>query len=135
MTIEKLKPDTMPPTHGYPQATVATGSRMVFTSGQVGMGLDEKMVAGGDDYAALMKQAVLNGYAAVTAAGGTPSDVVRLMIYVVDPTPAKLEQVYAGYGEAMQTLGARPSAMTLIGVTALSEPEYFVEIDITAVLD
>ena len=133
MTIEKLKPETMPPTHGWPQVMIATGQRLVFTSGQVGQGTDEQALAGPEDYEGQMYHALLNGYAGITAAGATSADVVRLMIYVVDPTPAHLEQVYAGFGKALAELGARPPAMTLIGVTGLSEPEYKVEIDMTAV--
>ncbi|GAA1948917.1 RidA family protein [Nocardioides panacihumi] len=135
MTTEKLKPETMPPTHGWPQVTVATGSRIVFTSGQVAQDAAERMVAGRDDYEGQMLQSMLNGYAGIAAAGGGPADVVRLMIYVVDPTPANLEQVYAGFGKALAEVGARPSTMTLIGVSGLSDPDHVVEIDMTAVLD
>ena len=134
MTIEKLKPETMPPTHGWPQVTIATGTRLVFTSGQVGQDADEKMVAGPDDYAGQMRQAMLNAYAGIAAAGGGPEDVVRLMIYVVDPTPANLEQVYAGFGNALGEVGAKPSGMTLIGVSGLSDLDHKVEVDMTAVL-
>ena len=135
MTTQKLLPETMPPTHGWPQVTVATGSRMVFTSGQVAQDTSEQMVAGPDDYKGQMLQAMLNGYAGVAAAGGTPEDVVRLMIYVVDPTPEKLEQVYAGFGKALAQLGTKPATMTLIGVSGLSDPTHKVEVDLTAVLD
>lgn len=135
MTIEKMWPDTMPPTHGWPQVTVATGSKLVFTSGQVGQDTDEKMVAARDDYEGQMYQSMMNGYAGITAAGGQPSDVVRLMIYVVDPTPENLEKVYAGFGRALKDVGTKPAGMTLIGVSGLSDPEHSVEIDMTAVLD
>ncbi|WP_185736095.1 RidA family protein [Nocardioides sp. LS1] len=135
MTTQKLLPETMPPTHGWPQVTVATGSRIVFTSGQVAQDTSEEMVAGPDDYKGQMLQAMLNGYAGIAAAGGTPQDVVRLMIYVVDPTPETLEQVYAGFGKALAKVGADPATMTLIGVAGLSDPTHKVEVDLTAVLD
>ncbi|GAA3649463.1 RidA family protein [Nocardioides ginsengisoli] len=135
MTIQKMWPDTMPPTHGWPQVTVATGSKLVFTSGQVAQDTDEKMVAGPDDYEGQTYQSMINGYAGIAAAGGTPRDVVRLMIYVVDPTPENLEQAYAGFGRALADVGAKPSGMTLIGVSGLSDPTHKVEIDMTAVLD
>ena len=135
MTIHKIKPDTMPPTHGYPQVIVATGTKLVFTSGQVALNTDEKLVANRTDHEGQTYQSVLNGYAGIAASGGQPTDVVRLMIYVVDPTPDNLEKVYAGYGKALAELAAKPSAMTLIGVSGLSDPDHTVEIDLTAVLD
>ena len=135
MTIEKLRPDTMPPTHGWPQVTVATGTKLVFTSGQVGQDTDEQMAAGPDDYEGQMHRSMLNAFAGITAAGGHPQDVVRLMIYVVDPTPANLARVYAGFGKALADVGCKPSGMTLIGVSGLSDPDHKVEVDMTAVLD
>jgi len=101
----------------------------------VALNTDEKLVADRTDYEAQTYQSILNGYAGIAAAGGQPTDVVRLMIYVVDPTPDNLEKVYAGYGKALAELAAKPSAMTLIGVSGLSDPDHTVEVDLTAVLD
>ena len=125
----------MPSTHGYPQVMVATGAKLVFTSGQVALDAEEKLVANRTDYEGQTYQSVLNGYAGIAAAGGQPADAVRIMLYVVDPTSDNLEKVYAGYGRALEALAARPSTMTLIGVSGLSDPDHVVEVDLTAVLD
>jgi len=105
----------------------------VYTSGQVGIHADYSLA--GSDYRSQARRAAENVYAAITAAGGTPSDIVRLMVYVVDATESNLEELYAGLAEAGQAAGAGTTTMTLIGVTALSEPGWLLELDATAVID
>lgn len=134
MTIQKINPDTLAKAHGYAQVIVGSGSRLVFTSGQGALDADGKLVGEGPDYHTQARQAAGNVYAAVAAAGATAADIVRLMVYVVDPTEENLEQVYAGLGEAARAAGAKSTAMTLIGITAMSEPGAVVEMDATALL-
>lgn len=133
MTLEKINPDTLARPHGFAQVIVATGSKIVYTSGQVGIDTDYKLA--GADYRSQARKAAENVYAAVAAAGGTPADITRLMIYVVDATETNLEELYAGLGDAGQAAGAKATTMTLIGVTNLSDPSWLLEIDATAVID
>lgn len=133
MTLEKINPSSLARPHGFAHVVVATGSRTVYTSGQVGIDTEYNVV--GADYRSQARKAAENVYAAVEAAGGSAADIARLMVYVVDATPAHLEDLYAGLGEAAQAAGAKASTMTLIGVTALSDPAWLLEIDATAVLD
>ncbi|WP_165964111.1 RidA family protein [Actinomadura sp. KC216] len=133
MTLKKIDPDTLAPPHGHAQVVVASGSRIVFVSGQVGIDADERLVGAG--YRAQGHRAAMNAYAAVTGAGGTPADIVRFTVYVVDPAAANLEELYAGLGDAARSAGAKRTAMTLIGVTGLSMPGALVEIEVTAVID
>ncbi|NBE49993.1 RidA family protein [Streptomyces boluensis] len=132
MTIEKINPDTIAPPHGHAQVVVATGSKLVFASGQVGIDKDEKLV--GDDYRSQGHRAALNAYAAISASGATPADIVRLTVYVVDPAQKNLEELYAGLGAAAKEAGAKTTAMSLIGITGLSMPGAFVEIEATAII-
>jgi enamine deaminase RidA (YjgF/YER057c/UK114 family) len=133
MTIKKINPETLARPHGFAQIVVATGSKIVYTSGQVGIDADYNLA--GSDYRSQARRAAENVYAAITAAGGTPSDIVRLMVYVVAATKSNLEELYAGLAEAGQAAGAGTTTMTLIGVTALSEPGWLLELDATAVID
>ncbi|GAB3680938.1 RidA family protein [Saccharopolyspora tripterygii] len=133
MPHEKINPDALARPHGFAHVVVATGSRTVVTSGQVGVDADGKLV--GTDYRSQARRAAECIYAAVAAAGGTPTDIVRLMLYVVDPTESNLNDLYQGLGEAAREAGAGRTVMTLIGVTALSEPGWLVEMDATAILD
>lgn len=132
MAIQKFNPDTLPKPHGYAQVIVGTG-KLVFTSGQVGIDIDEKLV--GADYRSQARQTAANVYAALAAAGAEAKDMVRLMLYVVDTSEENLEQVYIGLGEAAAEVGAKATTMTLIGVAGLSVPGAVVEMDATAVLD
>lgn len=135
MILEKINPDSLPKPHGFTQAVVATGSRFVYTSGQVGIDKDSNLVGGERDYRAQGRQAATNIYEALVAAGAKASDIVRLMMYVVDPSADNLEQFYAGFGEAGREVGAKSTSMVLIGVTALSVPGAVVELDATALID
>jgi enamine deaminase RidA (YjgF/YER057c/UK114 family) len=135
MILRKLDPDTLAPPHGWAQTVVATGSRFVFASGQVAARTDETPAAGPTDYQGQANRATANAYEAIIAGGATVADIVRLTIYVVDPTPENLEALYRGIGEAGHEYGARRTAMTLIGVTGLSDPRYKVEMEATALID
>lgn len=135
MTIQKINPDTIAPPHGHAQVIVATGGKFVFTSGQVAIDVNEKLIGAGADYEAQGYKAVSNAYAAITASGASPRDVVRMMVYVVNPASENLEQLYAGLANAMRDAGGKTTAMTLIGITGLSEPGAVVEVDMMAVAD
>ncbi|GAA0577520.1 RidA family protein [Kribbella sandramycini] len=129
-----IDPAALPAVDVYHQVAVATGSRMVFVAGQVSWDADGQTVGAGD-LAAQVEQAYLNVNTAVTAAGGTFDDVVRLTCYAVDWTPDKMPALLDGINRAKSKLGvtAAPPA-TLIGVAALDVPEHLIEIEATAVL-
>lgn len=133
MTLEKSNPPTLARPHGFAQVVVATGTRTVFTAGQVGIEPDYTLA--GKDHRSQARKAAENVYAAIEAAGGTASDIARLMIYVVDATAPNLDEVYMGLAEAGKDAGASTTAMTLVGVTSLSDPSWLVELDATAILD
>src|SRR5882672_10565742 len=108
--------------HGFSQAVIASGRKMVFISGQTAWDA-WKNIVGGDS--ALEK--------AMQAAGGTLKDIVALRIYVVD--------YQAESGTAVGTVlreffsQEKPPASTWIGVSALAVPEFLIESEATAVLD
>ncbi len=61
--------------------------------------------------------------------------MAKVTLYVVEWERSKIEAIGAGIGAAAEKLGVNPvKSATLIGVTALFEPDYLVEIDATAVL-
>jgi enamine deaminase RidA (YjgF/YER057c/UK114 family) len=135
MTVELLNPDGLPKPDVYRQVAVATGSKLVFLSGQVARDADGNPVGAGD-LAAQVEQALLNVATGVAAAGGTFADIAKLTIYVVDWTPDKMGPFGEGVMRAAGALGVDPTkAVTLLGVAALAEPDLLVEIEATAVLD
>jgi enamine deaminase RidA (YjgF/YER057c/UK114 family) len=134
MTVTAFNPENLHQPAFYRQVAVATGSRLVFIAGQIARDLDGSTVGAGD-LAAQTTQALLNVNAAVTGAGGSFADITRLTFYVVDLTPDKRAAFRAGAMRAAETAGldlARP--MTLLGVTALAEPDLLIEIEATAIL-
>jgi enamine deaminase RidA (YjgF/YER057c/UK114 family) len=135
MTIELLNPDGLPKPDVYRQVAIATGTKLVFLAGQVARDADGVPVGAGD-LAAQVEQALRNIVTGVTAAGGSFADIAKLTIYVVDWTPDKEPALGEGFARAAASLGIDPrKAATLIGVTALAEPDLLVEIEATAVLD
>jgi enamine deaminase RidA (YjgF/YER057c/UK114 family) len=135
MTVELLNPEGLPKPDVYRQVAVATGSKLVFISGQVARDAEGAAVGAGD-LAAQVDQALRNVAEGVTAAGGSFADIAKLTIYLVDWTPEKMADLGDGVMRAAVALGVDPTkAVTLIGVAALGEPDLLVEIEATAVLD
>lgn len=78
-------------------------------------------------------QVIQNILVALEAAGATPSDVVRTVIYVVSTIREELSEVWAQLN-ASPLAPAFTSASTLLGVAQLGFPGQLVEIDVTAAL-
>ena len=134
MSVQLLNPPTLPQPEVYAQLSIAEGSKLVFISGQVARDATGAPVGPGD-LAAQAEQAYANLHAAVTAAGGSFSDIAKLTIYLVDWEPGKMAQLAEGAVRAAQRLGfdlVRP--ITLLGVAALGEPDLLIEVEAIAVL-
>ena len=135
MSIELVNPRGLPTVDIYKQVAIATGSKLVFTAGQVATDSDG-VVQGQGDLAAQVEQCYLNVGTALSAAGATIDDVVKLSAYFVDWTPDKMAPFVEGVGRAAAHLGVTPTApLTGIGVAALAAPEFLVEIEATADLE
>lgn len=129
--ITRLNPDGLPAVTGYCQLTVAEGTRIVHVSGQVGIDAEGELV--GPDHRSQIEQAMRNLQLALAAAGATVEEVVKSTFYVVDYSP----DVLGSLAEASAAVfGPEPPvfAVTLIGVAALADPRYLIEIEATAVL-
>ncbi|MGW3646984.1 RidA family protein [Streptomyces sp. NPDC000878] len=135
MAITLLNPEGLPKIDVYRQVSVATGSKLVFVSGQVSWDADGVTVGEGD-LAAQVEQCYVNVGTALAEAGATFDDVAKLNFYVVDWTPDKMPTLLEGISRAAKTLGVTPvPPATLIGVATLDIPDHLVEIEATAVLD
>jgi enamine deaminase RidA (YjgF/YER057c/UK114 family) len=132
--IELMNPDGLPKPDVYRQVAVATGTRTVYLAGQVARTAAGDPVGTGD-LAAQVEQALVNVDTAVTAAGGSFADIAKLTVYIVDWQPEKMAALGEGAGRAAARLGIDPvRPITLLGVTALAEPDLLVEIEAVAVL-
>jgi enamine deaminase RidA (YjgF/YER057c/UK114 family) len=135
MSVTLLDPEGLPQAPTHRQMSIASGSRLVFLAGQVAWDADARMIGEGD-LAAQVEHCYLNVATALTAAGASFDDVVKLTVYFVDWTPDKLAVAGEGIARAAETLGitALPP-LTGIGVAALAEPGLLVEVEAIAVLD
>src|SRR5215510_4395778 len=133
MPKEFINPDSLFQSlpYGFSQIVVATGKKMVFISGQTAW--DEgKNIVGGDSVLEQAKQTFRNLEKAMEAAGGTLKDIVALRIYVVDYQA----ECGTAVGIALREFfSGNAPASTWIGVSALADPEFLIEIEATAVLD
>ena len=117
---------------GYHHVAVASGSRVVFTAGQVPLDADGRLV-GRDDPVAQTEQVLRNLRASLEAAGATPDQVVRTTVFVVARSPDDLGMVWRAFrGSTTCPVSGAPS--TLLGVERLGYEGQLVEIEAIAVL-
>ncbi|MBT2117166.1 RidA family protein [Dyella sp. LX-66] len=131
MTLTCINPQGLPAPQTYTQVVVATGSKLVFVSGQEPEDIDGKLVGPGD-LAVQARQVFANLGRALAAAGAEPRQVTKITIYVVNYNRDECLPIIEA---ARQTLfGDHKPADVLLGVTSLS-PGYLIEVDAYAVID
>ena len=133
-THRRLRPfntrDTYPEQrldNDFCQAVVAGNT--VYLRGQVGQNIDTYESVGIGDVVAQTEQAMSNVALLLGEAGSTLADIVKIVIYLVDPRYR--EPVYQVVGRWLK--GVHPVSTGVV-VTALARPEWLVEIDVTAVI-
>jgi enamine deaminase RidA (YjgF/YER057c/UK114 family) len=131
MALELVNPDELPTPDSYTQVVAATGSRMVFVAGQMAEDAQGNLVGPGD-LAAQARQVFANVGRALAAAGAKPEQVTKITIYVVHHRPEYLPEISAA---RVAVFGEHKPADTLIGVEALAEPKYLIEVDAIAIVD
>jgi enamine deaminase RidA (YjgF/YER057c/UK114 family) len=132
MGLERVTPAGLFKPAAYTQVVVARGRRMVFIAGQVSIDAEGKLVSAGD-FAGQVKQVFANLRTALAGAGATPADVSKITIYIVNYKP----ELRLLIGEARAALFGATTlpASTLVGVQALAEPGFLIEIEAIAILD
>jgi enamine deaminase RidA (YjgF/YER057c/UK114 family) len=131
MTLKYINPNDLPTPQTYTQVVVATGSKLVFISGQEPEDIHGNLVGRGD-LAAQAHQVYANLGRALAAAGAGPQHVTRITIYLVN---YKRDECLPVIEEARKALfGAHKPADVVLGVERLS-PGYLIEVDAIAVID
>lgn len=128
--IRTVQPEGWQRPKGYANGVAFTGETL-HIAGQVGWDASEKMVS--DTLAGQFAQALENVITIVRAAGGEPSNIVSMIVYVtdVDAYRASTKEI----GDAWRSkMGKHYPAMALIGVKELLEPGAIVEICAVAAL-
>jgi enamine deaminase RidA (YjgF/YER057c/UK114 family) len=130
MPLERVNPPSLARPSGFAHAVVAAG-RMVFLAGQVALGADGTIV--GDTVAEQFGRALANVLEALRAAGGSPSHLASLTIYVIDLDDYRSQS--GDIGAAWRRLvGREYPAMAAVGVSRLWDPAALVEIQGFAVI-
>ena len=131
MSIERVNPPSLPAPSGFAHAVIATRGRLVFLAGQTA--LDASGAVVGDTVVEQFELALANVLTALAAAGGTPTDLASLTVYVVDLAD------YRAHGREIGAVwrrlaGRNYPAMAAIGVSRLWDEAAVVEIQGFAVI-
>lgn len=129
-----LNPETLFPSqqYGFSQIVTSRGGTTVHISGQVGWDARQDIGDAGDLHVQAVR-ALENIERAVVAAGGSRHDVVSLRIYIVG-------ELIHNAGAVRESLLAffdskRLPTSTWIGVTALANRDFLIEIEAIAVIE
>jgi enamine deaminase RidA (YjgF/YER057c/UK114 family) len=128
--VQRVNPPDLAPATGFSHAVVATGT-IVFLAGQTALDPAGRIV--GDTVVEQFRHALGNLFTALAAAGGTPSDLASLTVYLVDIADYRANA--REIGRVWRELaGTDYPAMAAVGVTRLWDAEALVEIAGHAVL-
>src|SRR5207245_238478 len=126
--IKRTNPPTLAKPTGYTHVVEAIGGKTIYISGQIALDQDGKVV-GQSDMKAQAEQVFKNLQAALTAAGATFKDVVKMNTYTTD-----VSQVQAVRDVRARYFGDTVPASTLVQVVHLARPEFMLEIEVIAVV-
>lgn len=132
MPFDLLNPDDLGPTKGWTNGMLApVGGRLLLIAGQ-----DAAEPGGGvttDEFTKQFRQALDKVLTVVRAAGGGPTDVGRMTVFVTDLDAYRASRRALG-SLWQETMGRHYPAMALVEVTRLVDPRAQVEIEATAVI-
>jgi enamine deaminase RidA (YjgF/YER057c/UK114 family) len=128
-----VQPEAWPKARGYVNGMITTGrgERVLFIAGQIGWEPDGTFTT--DDLGEQFAKALDNVLAVVAAAGGQPTSIARMTVYVTDLQAYRERTQMIGLAWRKR-LGRHYPTMALIGVAGLLEPRALVEIEATCVL-
>jgi enamine deaminase RidA (YjgF/YER057c/UK114 family) len=130
MPLTPVNPPSLAPPRGYNHGMKGVGE-LLFVAGQVGWAREGHVVSA--DFVSQFQRALENVIDVVWAAGGKPTDIARMVVYVTDKSEysARAREI----GEVWRArMGRHYPAMALVEVKALLDDEAKVEIEATALL-
>ena len=132
MTFETINPQSLGAPSGYANGLLTEpGGRLLFIAGQIAWNQNQEIVS--SDFVEQFDKALENVMTVVNEAGGKPSDIARLIIYVTDKQAyrQRTREVGERYRKHM---GKHFPAMVLVQVAGLLDDAAKVEIEGIAVL-
>jgi enamine deaminase RidA (YjgF/YER057c/UK114 family) len=128
--LQFIQPADWAPAKGYSNGALVRGPTL-YVAGQIGWNAKQQFET--DDLGEQFAQALDNVLAVVSAAGGAPTDVAKMTVYVTDLDAYRVST--RAIGAAWRTrFGKHFPAMALVAVTGLLEPRAKVEIETIAVV-
>ncbi len=129
MKLTHLNPDTLHKNPAFSQGVSVEGpAKTIYVGGQNAIGVDGKVV--GADLATQTEQAFKNVLAVLAAAGATQENVVKLTVHIVHD--GAIEQAF---GAAQRAWGRHATAISVLKVAALANPQFLVEIEAIAAVE
>jgi len=132
MAFKLINPTSLGAPRGFSNGVLTdAGGRLLFIAGQVAWQEKQEIVS--HDFVDQFDQALANVITVVSAAGGTATDIARLVIYVTDLN--EYRRFGREVGERYRArMGKHFPAMVLVEVSGLLEEAGKVEIEGVAVL-
>ncbi|UMP05844.1 RidA family protein [Amycolatopsis sp. EV170708-02-1] len=128
--MERINPPGLGRPSGFSHAVAASG-RFVFLAGQTALDEENRIV--GDGVVEQFERALSNLLTALRAAGGEPSDLCSVTIYIVDMDDYRAHAREIG-AVWKRLAGSEYPAMAGIGVSRLWDAEALVEVQGFAVV-
>src|SRR4029450_12684917 len=129
---EHKNPPGLSAPRGYTHVVAVSGGRTVYVAGQVALDVRGEVVGKGA-LRAQARQVCENLRIALAGAGASYKDVVKWTTYVVNLKADDLPAIREARAEALKD--ATPPASTLVGVQALANPGFLIEVEAVAVVD
>lgn len=132
MSFTFINPEELGGPRGYSNGVLAeAGGRLLFIAGQIAWNEEQRIVS--DDLVAQFDRALANLIAVVSAAGGRPDQIARLILYVTDKNEyqRRMKEIGDRYRAHM---GKHFPAMVLVEVKSLLDDAARIEIEGMAVL-
>lgn len=132
MSFTIINPESLGAPRGYSNGLLAdAGGRLLFIAGQIAWDQDHKIVS--KDFVEQFDKALENVVIVARAAGGEPTHIARLLIFVIDKIEyvERTKEVGERYRKHM---GKHFPAMALVQVRGLLDDAAKVEIEGIAVL-
>ena len=132
MAFTFINPDSLGAPSGYSHGLIADAhGKLLFIAGQIAWDQKQKIVS--DDFVEQFDRALANVVTVLSAAGGQPEHIVRLVIYVTHKIEYRERTREVGE-RYRKHLGKHFPAMVLVQVAGLLDDAAKVEIEGMAVL-
>ena len=132
MSKDIFNPPTIMKPAGYSHVAKVTGGALVYIAGQVSADTSGNLVGEGN-LEAQAEQVFKNLKAAVEAAGGAMSDLVKMNVYLVAEVDTSEVPKFRAARDRYVNVD-KPPASTLVVVTRLARPGWLIEIEAVAAI-